>query len=173
MLQESQLTCEKEILMAVSDAPQGWMPRDEWDALVRGDDCPACTEIHSGATDEGYVIARLQLSHLRLQRNQFVSGYSALVCTQHAPEPYHLSSEDQALFFQDLVRATQALDRVFGPIKMNVNLLGNLVPHLHAHLVPRYYGDPAPGRPIDPGLQVVTLAPDEYQERVRQIQAAL
>jgi len=56
---------------------------------------------------------------------------------------------------------------------MNVNLLGNLVPHLHAHLVPRYYGDSAPGRPIDPGLQVVTLTPDEYQERVRQIQAAL
>ena len=56
---------------------------------------------------------------------------------------------------------------------MNINLLGNLVPHLHAHLVPRYYDDPAPGRPIDPGLRVVTLTPDEYQERLRQIQAAL
>ena len=57
--------------------------------------------------------------------------------------------------------------------KMNINLLGNLVPHLHAHLLPRYEGDPAPGRPIDPGQQVVMLTPDEYQERVRQIQAAL
>jgi diadenosine tetraphosphate (Ap4A) HIT family hydrolase len=76
-------------------------------------------------------------------------------------------------FFQDLVRAARALDRVFAPVKMNINLLGNLVPHLHAHLVPRYYDDPAPGRPIDPGLRVVTLTPDEYQERIRQIQAAL
>jgi diadenosine tetraphosphate (Ap4A) HIT family hydrolase len=157
----------------MSDAPRAWMPRQRRDALVRGEECPACAEIQSGHTEEGYVVARLHLSHLRLMRNQFVPGYSVLVCTQHGPEPYHLSADEQALFFQDLVRATRALDRVFAPIKMNVQLLGNLVPHLHAHLVPRYYGDAAPGRPIDPGLQVVTLTPDEYQERVQQIQAAL
>jgi diadenosine tetraphosphate (Ap4A) HIT family hydrolase len=56
---------------------------------------------------------------------------------------------------------------------MNINLLGNLVPPLHAHLVPRYYGDPAPGRPIDPNVQVVMLTPGEYQQRVRLIQEAL
>jgi diadenosine tetraphosphate (Ap4A) HIT family hydrolase len=159
--------------MAGSDAPKGWMLRDQWDALVRGEGCPACEEIRSGTTTEGYVVARLQLSHLRLMRNQFVPGYSVLVCTQHGPEPYHLSAEEQVLFFQDLVQATRALDRVFAPIKMNVNLLGNLVPHLHAHLVPRYQGDPMPGRPIDPGLRIVTLTSDEYQERIQQIQAAL
>jgi diadenosine tetraphosphate (Ap4A) HIT family hydrolase len=157
----------------MSDAPKVWMPREQWDALVRGEGCMACEEIRDGATEEGFVVARLQLSHLRFMRNQFVPGYSVLVCTKHAPEPYHLTGDDQALFFQDLVRATQALDHVFAPIKMNINILGNLVPHLHAHLVPRYYGDWAPGRPIDPGLQVVTLTPDEYQRRVQQIRAAL
>jgi diadenosine tetraphosphate (Ap4A) HIT family hydrolase len=159
--------------MTMADVPKGWMLREQWEALVRGEDCPACAEVRSGATEEGYVVARLQLSHLRLMRNQFVPGYSVLVCTQHGPEPYHLSPEEQVCFFQDLVRAARALDRVFAPAKMNINLLGNLVPHLHAHLVPRYYDDSAPGRPIDPGLRVVTLTPDEYQERIRQIQAAL
>jgi diadenosine tetraphosphate (Ap4A) HIT family hydrolase len=56
---------------------------------------------------------------------------------------------------------------------MNVQILGNAVPHLHAHLVPRYYGDPAPSRPLDPGLQTVMLVSAEYQERVQRIQAAL
>src|SRR5471032_2072959 len=102
----------------MSDAPRAWMPRQRRDALVRGEECPACAEIQSGLTEEGYVVARLQLSHLRLMRNQFVPGYSVLVCTQHGPEPYHLSTDEQALFFQDLVRATQALDRVYAPIKM-------------------------------------------------------
>jgi diadenosine tetraphosphate (Ap4A) HIT family hydrolase len=46
-------------------------------------------------------------------------------------------------------------------------------PHLHAHLVPRYYGDPAPGRPIDPIAQQVILTPEAYQERVQAIQAVL
>jgi len=157
----------------MTDLLKGWRATEQWNALVRGNGCPACAEVRSGTTDEGYVVARLQLSQLCLMHNQFVPGYSVLVCTRHAPEPYDLSADEQALFFQDLVRAAQALDRVFAPIKMNINLLGNLVPHLHAHLLPRYYGDSAPGRPIDPGQQVITLVPHDYQERIRQIQAAL
>lgn len=159
--------------MTVEKTPRGWLAKDAWDALVRGEGCPACAEIRLGTTDEGYIIARLQLSHLRLMRNQFIPGYCVLVCARHGPEPYHLAPEEQAWFFEDLVRATRALDRVFAPAKMNVNLLGNLVPHLHAHLVPRYYGDPAPGHPIDPNLGMVTLTPSEYEDRVRRIQAAL
>jgi diadenosine tetraphosphate (Ap4A) HIT family hydrolase len=27
--------------------------------------------------------------------------------------------------------------------------LGNTVPHLHTHVLPRYRGDPAPGGPIE------------------------
>jgi diadenosine tetraphosphate (Ap4A) HIT family hydrolase len=69
--------------------------------------------------------------------------------------------------------AAQAIERVFSPEKMNFQLLGNLVPHLHAHIVPRYYGDPAPGRPIGQGDPVIMLTPQEYEERVRLIQEAL
>jgi len=159
--------------MAQPGTMSGWMQRERWDALVRGEDCPACAEIRTGGTEEGFLVARLSLSHLRLQRNQFVPGYSVLLCTRHVAEIYHLSPDEQVLFLKDLVSAAQALDRVFAPVKMNINLLGNLVPHLHAHLLPRYYDDPAPARPIDPGQQTVTLTPDEYEERVRQIQAAL
>ena len=31
---------------------------------------------------------------------------------------------------------------------MNYEVLGNALPHLHTHLVPRYLDDPAPGRPF-------------------------
>ena len=34
------------------------------------------------------------------------------------------------------------------PVKMNYLTLGNTVPHLHTHVVPRYRDDPAPGGPI-------------------------
>jgi diadenosine tetraphosphate (Ap4A) HIT family hydrolase len=32
--------------------------------------------------------------------------------------------------------------------RSNYELLGNAVPHLHTHLVPRYIDDIAPGRPM-------------------------
>jgi diadenosine tetraphosphate (Ap4A) HIT family hydrolase len=34
------------------------------------------------------------------------------------------------------------------PVKMNYKTLGNAVPHLHTHLLPRLAQDPAPGCPL-------------------------
>jgi diadenosine tetraphosphate (Ap4A) HIT family hydrolase len=42
----------------------------------------------------------------------------------------------------------RAIADAFGPRKMNYELLGNTVGHLHWHLLPRYDWDPNPTRPI-------------------------
>jgi diadenosine tetraphosphate (Ap4A) HIT family hydrolase len=88
-------------------------------------------------------------------------------------EPYDLDEQDQRLFFDDLMRVGRALGVAFNPLKMNFNILGNAVPHLHAHVLPRYHGDPAPHRPIDPGAGRVELSVEEYQERIEAIRGAL
>jgi hypothetical protein len=31
----------------------GWMPREKWDALVRGEGCPLCVEVASSGADTG------------------------------------------------------------------------------------------------------------------------
>ena len=41
----------------------------------------------------------------------------------------------------------RAIAAAFRPRKLNYELLGNTVPHLHWHLFPRYDDDPSPGRP--------------------------
>jgi diadenosine tetraphosphate (Ap4A) HIT family hydrolase len=152
-----------------------WMPHEEWDALVRGDTCPVCPEMKSSQpeNDEGFTITDLAISRLRLARNQYVRGYCVLLCHQHVREPYDLDEQDQRLFFDDLMRVGRALDGVFNPLKMNFNILGNAVPHLHVHILPRYHGDPAPHRPIDPGAGRVELSVEEYQERIEAIRGAL
>ncbi len=42
----------------------------------------------------------------------------------------------------------EAVFRAFEPRKLNYELLGNSVTHLHWHLVPRYADDPNPQWPI-------------------------
>jgi diadenosine tetraphosphate (Ap4A) HIT family hydrolase len=95
------------------------------------------------------------------------------VCTTHVREPFDLPRDDRARFFEDMLHAAQAIERAMQPIKMNYQILGNTIPHLHAHLVPRYYGDPAPGMPINMGQQTLIPSPDEVAARVAHIRAAL
>ena len=152
-----------------------WMPRAQWDALVRGEGCPACAEVTSTelANDEGFFVADLGLSRVRLAANQFVTGYCVLLCHRHVREPYELDASECSLFFGDMVRVGRALEQVFTPLKMNFNILGNAVPHLHVHILPRFYGDPAPHRPIDPNDGQVFLKREEYRQRIELIRAAL
>lgn len=154
---------------------QQWMPLEEWEALVRGEGCPACAEVASreSVNDHGFFIADLKVSRLRLSANQFVTGYCVLLCHVHVREPYELSTRDRAHFFEDMMRVGIALERVFTPLKMNFNILGNAVPHLHAHILPRYYGDAAPHHPIDPNADQVLLSPQEYTRRIELIRSAL
>ena len=159
----------------MTDAPTEWMPRERWDALVRGEDCPLCAAIASDvdADEYGYTIVDLASGRLRLVPNQYVMGYCVFISAIHAREPYDLSPSQRAAFFEDMTRVGLALERVFASVKMNFEILGNAIPHLHCHIKPRYYGDPAPGQPIHPNTETVLLTPEAYAERVSRIRAAL
>ncbi len=155
----------------------GWIPRDEWEQLVRGDGCPLCEDMEHRMSDDhtdayGRTISPLAASVLRLCADQFTPGYCVVISTRHVAEPYDLPERERGVFFADVLRAGKALQQALGSIKMNYLILGNEQPHLHCHLIPRYYGDRAPGRPLLPGDPVHADA-DTYVERVNLIRAAL
>lgn len=52
----------------------------------------------------------------------------------------------------DLQRVAGAVHAITGAVKVNYEIHGNTIPHLHVHLFPRYRGDPFEGGPIDPRL---------------------
>jgi diadenosine tetraphosphate (Ap4A) HIT family hydrolase len=125
---------------------------DNWDALIRGEGCPVCELIDTARPEDehGIAVADLRFSRLFLAKNQYVSGYCVLMCHKHVVEPYELAADERALFFDDLAVVGKGLQTAFKADKMNYNILGNVVPHLHAHIIPRYFTDSAPHRPIDP-----------------------
>ena len=158
-----------------SPQAQQWMPREQWDALVRGENCPLCAEVASTnpINEHGYTVSDLTFSRLRLASNQSVPGYCILICKTHVREPYELTVQHRSAFFEDMMRAGSALENVLDAIKMNFEILGNAVPHLHCHIKPRYYGDRAPSHPIHVEEQEVFLSPEEADKRVASIRAAL
>ena len=119
-------------------------------------------------------IADLALSRVFLHEDQFFPGYALLVLRRHVTELYDLPVSERATLMEEVSRVAQALARVFRPVKMNYELLGNLVPHIHWHLVPRLATDPAVRSPIwTVEHQAVRLAPAAARERIDTIRRAL
>ena len=63
-------------------------------------------------------------------------------------EVFHLSDEDRAQFFGEVTTAAERVARSLNPSKMNVAMLGNMVPQLHAHVIARFATDAAWPGPV-------------------------
>jgi diadenosine tetraphosphate (Ap4A) HIT family hydrolase len=61
-----------------------------------------------------------------------------------------LSTAEWASYCADLQKAETAIVRAVQPNHINIASLGNVMPHLHWHIIPRYQTDPRWGGPIWP-----------------------
>lgn len=74
-------------------------------------------------------------------------GFYRLVWNDHVAEFSDLSAADRAHCMESVAAVEQAMREHLAPAKVNLAALGNMVPHLHWHLIARYDWDshfPAP-----------------------------
>lgn len=122
---------------------------DEFYEWKRGDGCPACAEGRPEETDDGLRFYAGATIDAYLRKPEIQPGLSVAVWRgRHVVEPTELDADEAVAFFGELLRVVRAIEAVFKPLKLNYNILGNSVPHLHVHLVPRYEDDPRPGWPF-------------------------
>jgi diadenosine tetraphosphate (Ap4A) HIT family hydrolase len=120
----------------------------DWDALAAGQDCPFCRP-RVEPNDFWDTVTELPVSTLCLLKNQTYRGYCILIYdVKHTIAPDQLTETEWSRFTTDVHRAVKALRAVCSPDHMNVECLGNTVPHLHWHLIPRYRNDPRWSGPI-------------------------
>jgi len=134
-------------------------------------DCWICKSLHESAH---LVFFESRTSVGKLNPDQFFKGYSFVTLKWHSEELYQLSDKDRKGFLEDMSRISRALSDAFNPDKMNYELLGNGMPHLHWHLVARYKTDPFWGRPIWSGpRRRKRLTREDYTEMVAMIKDKL
>ncbi len=134
-------------------------------------DCPMCNR---WSDDSDLRIIPLKHSFVTLNRDQFFPGYVLLFTREHVTELFHLKPRMRGELMEEVSRVAQALQTVFQPDKINYELLGNMVAHMHWHLVPRFATDPLWPRPIwSEAHEELLLTPDEYQSRIELIRKAL
>jgi diadenosine tetraphosphate (Ap4A) HIT family hydrolase len=114
------------------------------------------------------VVAELEASWVTMQELAPVAGYVCLVSRKHAVELHDLPEEVAAGFMRDAQRVSKAVSDATGAVKLNYEIHGNSLPHLHMHFFPRYRGDLFEGRPIDPkSVMAAVYAEGEFQ-RIRE-----
>jgi diadenosine tetraphosphate (Ap4A) HIT family hydrolase len=105
--------------------------------------CAICSRIElwkSGSNPN--FIAEFKHSIFVLGDHQFFPGYGLILLKEHTRELHDLPEHVQAEYFLETTRAAKAIEAAFKPLKMNYSCYGNLDPHVHWHLFPRYSDDP-------------------------------
>jgi diadenosine tetraphosphate (Ap4A) HIT family hydrolase len=129
--------------------------------LKRGEGCPFCAEGRPDETAHGIRFFAGELADAYLNRGGVQRGLSHVYFRgRHVVEPTELSADEAARFFAELLHVGRAIESVFEPVKVNYDILGNSVPHLHVHVIPRYADDPRPEWPFPFPLEEPPPFPD-------------
>ncbi len=122
----------------------------------------------------GVRIAAGRWSDAYLGRYPVRPGYAYVIWSgRHVAEPTELSPEEAAGFWSEVAGVARAIDERYRPAKMNWLSLGNGVPHLHVHLVPRPLQDARAGGPVDADDFERSRTPALDEEHLRGEAAAL
>lgn len=146
-----------------------WTDPQAWAHALRQEGCVICAG--GGPT---HVIARLEVSWVTMsEETTGLPGSCALFLRRHAIELHDLSDDEGAAWMRDIQRLSRVLAEATGAVKMNYEVHGNTIPHLHMHFFPRYPGDPFEGAPINPRIAIARIpgAPDHREVR-RRVQTA-
>jgi hydroxymethylbilane synthase len=106
-------------------------------------DCHFCRQFTALARlPPSEVVWQFPHSIAFLGRWQFYQGYCVLVSRTHAAELSALDDAERRAYLDEMCVLARAIEAAFRPHKLNYELLGNQVPHLHWHLFPRSADDP-------------------------------
>lgn len=134
-------------------------------------ECPMCRRWKE---EQDLRIIELPHSYVTLNRDQFFPGYTLLFTKDHVTELFHLDGTVRSSLMEEVSAVAEVLYGIYQPAKINYELLGNMVPHIHWHIVPRFSSDPLWPRPIwAEQHEERILTPHEQQHSIETIRRAL
>lgn len=70
------------------------------------------------------------------------AGYCRVIWNAHVKEMTDLPTGDRLHVMAVVLAVEEVLRELLQPAKINLAALGNMVPHLHWHIIPRFADDP-------------------------------
>ena len=98
-------------------------------------ECFFCSEIG------GIQLWSNQLFRIILVEDKFYPGYLRVVLNHHVKELTDLSDADNFAIYRGVCISEKIVRQIFNPAKINLASFGNLTPHVHWHIIPRFSED--------------------------------
>lgn len=98
-------------------------------------DCVLCKN------EEKEILFSNDLFRIIYVEDEFYFGYIRLILNRHVSEMTDIDPTDAHKIFSALLIIERCIRDTLNPDKINLASLGNMVPHLHWHIIPRYKND--------------------------------
>ena len=105
-------------------------------------DCPICT-----AQNEEILLQTPNLRVIAVHNEANAPAFCRVIWQQHIAEMTDLRPAERAELMDMVYKVEAAMRQVLQPEKINLASLGNVVPHVHWHVIARFKDDacfPAP-----------------------------
>ncbi|MFC0398254.1 HIT family protein [Paraburkholderia rhizosphaerae] len=98
-------------------------------------DCIFCRE------DGGDILWQDDTLRVVLADEPDYPGFCRVIWTQHVAEFSDLADAERDRVMRTVNAVERAMRRILKPVKINLASLGNQVPHVHWHVIPRFSND--------------------------------
>jgi diadenosine tetraphosphate (Ap4A) HIT family hydrolase len=100
--------------------------------------CVLCSDLKP---DEGQLIWRGDDCRIISVNDPDLPGFCRVIWNHHVPEMTDLSYGEREHIMSLVFVVEEAIRQVMKPAKVNLAALGNMVPHIHWHVIPRFTDD--------------------------------
>lgn len=105
-------------------------------------DCELCQ------SEGGALILANEWLRVTLVDEPHYPGYVRVIWNDHVREMSELEDDEAQRLMKTVLAVESAQREVLAPVKINLASLGNMTPHLHWHVIPRFADDLHFPRPV-------------------------
>ena len=104
--------------------------------------------LHQRLQEDTIGIVRLELSRVLLMNDTSFPWLILVPERENVREIHELGAADRTVLIEEIAAASEIIQLLYSPDKLNTGALGNLVPQLHIHVIGRFRTDRAWPGPV-------------------------
>lgn len=97
--------------------------------------CVFCVE------DGGQILFKNDLFRIVLIHDDSYLGFIRIIANNHIKELTDLSDHENMQIYGTVMKIEKLIRKIINPTKINLASFGNMTPHVHWHIIPRFDND--------------------------------